>query len=60
MKKRLSKGYQNNKMWARGVRKSRLFSRVCLNIYDYQFKANRYRKGLRYLKNSAATNQNQK
>ena len=35
------------------------FFRICFNIYDYEVKASRYRKGLSYLKNSATTNQNQ-
>ena len=32
---------------------------MCLNLYDYQAKASRYRKGLTYLKNRATKNQNQ-
>ena len=32
--------------------------RVCLSLYGYQSKANRYRKRLTYLKNRATTNQN--
>ena len=32
---------------------------MCLSLYDYHAKANRYRKGLIYLKNRATTNQNQ-
>ena len=32
---------------------------MCLSLYDYQAKASRYRKRLTYLKNRAATNQNQ-
>ena len=39
--------------------KTPLFFRMCLNLYDYQAKASRYRKGLIYLKNRATTNQNQ-
>ena len=37
-------------MRERRVRKCRLFFffRVCLNLYDYQFKANGYKKGLTY------------
>ena len=31
----------------------------CLNLQDYQAKTHNYRKGLTYLKNRAATNQNQ-
>ena len=31
---------------------------MCLSLYDYQAKVSRYRKGLRYLKNRATTNQN--
>ena len=30
---------------------------MCLSLYDYQSKANRYRKGLTYLKNRVTTNQ---
>ena len=30
---------------------------MCLSLYDYQAKASRYRKGLKYLKNRATTNQ---
>ena len=30
-----------------------------MSLYDYQAKANRYRKALKYLKNRATTNQNQ-
>ena len=41
------------------VKKSRLFSRMCLYLNDYQGKASKYRKGLTYLKNRATTNQNQ-
>ena len=29
------------------------------NLYDYQAKASKYRKGLTYLKNSSTTNKNQ-
>ena len=32
---------------------------MCLNLYDYQAKASRCKKGLTYLKNRATTNQNQ-
>ena len=32
---------------------------MCLSLYNYQAKASRYRKGLKYLKNRATTNQNQ-
>ena len=32
---------------------------MCLSLYDYQAKANKYGKGLPYLKNRATTNQNQ-
>ena len=40
--------------------KSRIFFfRVCLSLYDNQAKEGRHRKGLIYLKNKAATNQNQ-
>jgi len=44
----------------RKVRKYRFFFifRMCLNIYDSQAKASRYRKGLTYLKNRESTNQN--
>ena len=35
------------------------FLRMCLNLYDYQAKASRYRKRLTYLNNRASTNQNQ-
>ena len=30
---------------------------MCLNLYDYQSKASRYRKRLPYLKNRSTTNQ---
>ena len=30
---------------------------MCLNVYDYQAKASRCRKGLTYLQNRATTNQ---
>ena len=30
---------------------------MCLSLYDYQYKASRYRKGLTYLKNRATANQ---
>ena len=52
------KGHQKHKMWERKVRKSRLFFvfRMCLSLYEYQAKANRYRKGLTHLKNRATTN----
>ena len=53
------KGHQNNKIWGRKVRKSRLFLRVHLSLYHHQAKASRYRKELSYLKNKAITNQNQ-
>ena len=32
---------------------------MCLRLYYYQTKASRYRKGVKYLKNRATTNQNQ-
>ena len=32
---------------------------MCLSLYDYQVKANRYRNGLIYLKNRATASQNQ-
>ena len=32
---------------------------MCISLYDYHTKASKYRKGLRYLKNRATTNQNQ-
>ena len=32
---------------------------MCLSLYEYQDKANRYRKELTYLKIMATTNQNQ-
>ena len=32
---------------------------MCLRLYDCQAKASRYKRGLTYLKNRAATNQNQ-
>ena len=35
------------------------FLRMYLNLFDYQAKDSRYRKGLTYLKNRASTNQNQ-
>ena len=56
----VKKGYQNDKMWGRKVRKSRLFFffGMCLSLYDYQTKANRYRKGLTHLKNRVNTNKN--
>ena len=46
------------KRWGRRVRNSTFF-RLCLSLDDYQVKANRYRKGLTYLKNRETTNQNQ-
>ena len=48
-------------MWAREVRKNRLFFilMMYLSLYDYQAKASRYRKALTYLKNRAMTNQRQ-
>ena len=59
--KMLKKGLQNHRMCGRKVRKYRLFFILimCLNLYDYQVKASRYRKGLTYLKNRATTNKNQ-
>ena len=33
-------------MWGRKERKSRLFFRMCLSLYDYQAKASSCRKGL--------------
>ena len=46
-------------MWGRKVRKYRFFFFLimCLNVYDYQAKASRCRKGLTYLQNRATTNQ---
>ena len=45
-------------MWGRRVRKCiYIFFRMCWSLYDYQSKANRYWKGLTYLKNRVATNQ---
>ena len=35
------------------------FCRMYLNLYDYQSKASRYRKGLTYRKSRASTNQKQ-
>ena len=32
---------------------------MCLSLYDYKSTASRYKKGLMYLKNRAATNQKQ-
>ena len=32
---------------------------MCLSLFDYQAKTNRYRKGFTNLKNRATTNQNQ-
>ena len=48
-------------MLGRKVRKSRLFFflRMCLNLYEYQAKASRYRESLAYLKNRETTTQNQ-
>ena len=43
-------------MWERGVKKCRSF-RMCLNLYDYPSKANRYSCGLTYLKTRVTTNQ---
>ena len=47
-------------MWAREVRKNRLFFilMMYLSLYDYQAKASRYRNILIYLKNRATTNEN--
>ena len=55
------KGLQNHRIWGRKVRKYRFFFILimCLSLYDYQAKANRYGKELKYLKNRATTNQNQ-
>ena len=48
-------------MWGRKVQKYSLcfFLIMCLNLYDYEAKASRCRKGLTYLKISATINQNQ-
>ena len=46
-------------MWENKVRKSRLFFRMCLSLYDYQAQESRYRKGLTYWKNRETTNQKQ-
>ena len=56
------KRHQNHTMWGRKVKKYRFFDfilMICLSLYDYQAKAERYRKGLNCLKNSATTNQKQ-
>ena len=45
-------------MWGRKVRNID-FLRMCLNLYDCEAKARRYRKGLTYLENRAITNKNQ-
>ena len=39
------------------VRKQIFSPRMCLSLYDNQFKASSYRKRLTYLKNRATTNQ---
>ena len=48
--KMLKIGLHNHKMWRRKLRKPRLFFLICLNLYDYQAQASRYRKGLTCLK----------
>ena len=53
----VKKEVKNHKMWRRRLRKSRFFFfRMFLSLYNYQSQANRYRKGLTYLKNRATTN----
>ena len=43
-------------MWGRKQENVEFF-RMCLSLYDYQSKANRYSNGLAYLKNRVTTNQ---
>ena len=43
-------------MWRKEVKKCSSF-RMCLNFYDYQPKASRYRYGLTYMKTRVSTNQ---
>ena len=57
--KMLKKDFEITECGGRKVRKSRLlffFFNNVFELYDYQAKASRYRKGLIYLKNRATTN----
>ena len=46
-------------MWGRGIKKCRSY-RLCLNLYDYQFKASRYCYGLTCLKTRVTKHQKHK
>ena len=50
-----TKEHQNHNMWGRREEDDFFFG-MCWSLYDYLSKASRYREGLTYLKNRAATN----